>query len=623
MLFVNQIDIYIKLQTGIQMKIPFSKKIVTKLIFYPLFFVLALFAAFSAGFYYLVPQNPFVDFPRQQQMNLLSEKKLAVDMWFEQGKKSIEYLSKNDIIREALAVHIPLATAADRRRKKMLVSIKQAAETASQKLLDDMVLSSPCKMFAILLKDGTIISSSQRELIGSNWSDRDFFAGAKAELQSSSARIFYSADSGIIFLAPVITDRDGLAGIIYAVPNNDRLVRLLHIDSGVYKTEKVELIDREGNLILTQKGFPDKRIKYNIPNDEKGNSVQLKDNLFFYVAPLGNAPFRLISTVDKSEVMRPLTIVLVLCAIFGGLLFIILVFWTIYYGPKLISKPVSRFINAIQSVSDGILDNINLGKDYSGELLKLKKSFESMVDELKTRESLHAERLKSAKAMVSCNPLPGISYELRGPLSAIAGAAEGVIRNEQRLNEQSRKDLQDMLCVSKDLLLLVDNINDYARLEQKKFVNAAGPFNLCELLDEIGLYAKDLADMKEIEVIVDCQEVFMNRMVNTNRSLLKKVLLNLANNAVKNTVAGTITILTTEGSKDGSNYFEVSVADTGKGSGSDELDQLFRDIVSPHSSLGLVMARKMAETLGGNLEVESLAGKGSVFTAKIPVKPPG
>ena len=603
------------------MKVPFSKKVVTKLIFFPLFLMLALFAALTAGFYFLVPQNPFVDFPRREQMSLLSEKRLAVDMWFEQGKKSTEYLSKNDIIREAIAVHTASAAAVDKRRKKALVSVREAAEAASQKLLDDMVLSSPCKMFALLSKDGTIISSSQRELIGSNWADRNFFTSAIAELQSSSVRVFHSADSGIIFLAPVFADKEGLTGIIYAIPNNERLAGLLHVDSGVYKTEKVELIDREGNLILTQKGFPDKRIKYNVSNDEKENSVQLKDNLFFYVVSLGNAPFRLISTIDKSEVMQPLTIVLVLCAIFGGLLLIVLVFLSVYYGPKLVSKPVARFINAMKGVSDGFLDNIDLGKDYSGELLELKKSFESLVDELKTRESLQAERLKSAKVIASSAPLAGISSVLRDPLSAIAGSAEGVIKCEQQLNEQSRKSLQDMLFASKDLLLLVDNLYDYAQLEQNKFVNAAGPFNLCELLDEIGSYAKDLADMKEIEVIVECQEVFMNSMVHTDRSLLKKVLLNLVNNAVKNTVAGTITLLTTQGSKDETDYIEVSVADTGKGFGSDELDQLFMDIGSPRSSLGLIIARKMAAILGGNLEVESLAGKGSVFTANIPVKP--
>ncbi len=604
------------------MKVPFSKKVATKLIFYPLLFMLALFAAFSAGFYYLAPQNPFIDFPRRQQMNLLSEKRLAVDMLFEQVKKSTEFVSKNEIIREAVALHTASVGAADKRRRKILVSARQDAEAASQKLLDDMVLSAPCKMFALLLKDGTIISSSQRELIGSNWSDRDFFASATAELQTLSVMVFNSADSGMIFLAPVFVDKDGPAGFIYAVPNNNRLAGLLHVESGVYKTEKVELIDKEGNLMLTQKGFPDKRIRYNVPNYEKGNSVQLKDNLFFYVVPLVNAPFRLISTIDKSEVMQPLIIVLVLCATFAGLLLIVMLFWSFYYGPKLVSKPVAGFVNAMKDVSDGILDNINFGKDCSGELFELKKSFESMVDELKLRESLQAERLKSAKAMVSSAPLAaGIPYELRDPLTAIAGAAEGVIRSEQQLNEQSRKDLQDMLCASKDLLLLMDNLYDYAQLEQKKFVSAAGPFNLCELLDEIGPYAKDLAGVKEIEVIVECQEVFMNRMVHTDRAVLKKVLLNLVSNAVKNTAEGTITILTTEGPKEGADYIEVSVADTGKGFGSDELDQLFMDIASPHSLLGLIMARKMVEIIGGNLEVESLAGKGSVFTAIIPVKP--
>src|SRR5208283_2352404 len=214
-------------------------------------------------------------------------------------------------------------------------------------------------------------------------------------------------------------------------------------------------------------------------NDEKGNSVQLKDNLFFYVVTLGNAPFRLISTIDKSEVMQPLTIVLILCGIFIGLLFIVMVFWIFYYGPKLVSKPVARYINAMKDVSEGLMDNINLGKDYSGELLELKKSFESMLDELKTKESLHAERLEAVRTeaakTMACAPIADILYQLRDPLNAIADAAKGVIKSEQQLNEQSRNNLQDMLCASKDVLLLVDNLYDYAQLEQNRLVNAAGP----------------------------------------------------------------------------------------------------------------------------------------------------
>ncbi len=62
--------------------------------------------------------------------------------------------------------------------------------------------------------------------------------------------------------------------------------------------------------------------------------------------------------------------------------------------------------------------------------------------------------------------------------------------------------------------------------------------------------------MKEIELIVECQEVFVNSMVHTNRSMLRKLLLNLVSNAMKNTSAGTVTILSTEKIMDGMDYLE-------------------------------------------------------------------
>ncbi len=64
--------------------------------------------------------------------------------------------------------------------------------------------------------------------------------------------------------------------------------------------------------------------------------------------------------------------------------------------------------------------------------------------------------------------------------------------------------------------------------------------------------------------------------------------------------------------------WRVSVADTGRGFSRDELNQLFGDISSPQASVGLIIARKISEILGGSLETESVAGKGSVFTAVIP-----
>jgi signal transduction histidine kinase len=260
---------------------------------------------------------------------------------------------------------------------------------------------------------------------------------------------------------------------------------------------------------------------------------------------------------------------------------------------------VARLINSTKAVIDGSLDSINLGKDYSGELLELKKVLEAMVEELKMRESRQEEKLKAAAAVVPSSPIADISSELNTPLYSIAGAAEEAIKSDQHLNEHSRK----------ALLVLVDNLYDYAKLEQGNLVYASEPFNLCELVDEIASFAKELAGLKEIEVIADCQEVFTDMMVPTDRSLLSKLLLNLVSNAVNNTDAGTITILCTEISKDGADFIEMSVADTGKGYDSNEME-----------GFGLFMSRKLAEILGGNLQLESQAGKGSVLTAIIPIK---
>ncbi|MBF0505633.1 MAG: sensor histidine kinase [Nitrospirae bacterium] len=603
------------------MKVPFSGKVATKLLFLPILLILAMFAIFCAGFYYLSPWNPFEDAHKRHLINLLSEKKLAVDMLFEQGENSVAYLADNNIVREAISAYntpVPVA----KKQKKVAYTAREMSEAAALRLFDNMVTASPCKMFALLSRNGKIISGSQRELIGSDWSDRDFFTNAITGTQSpsQSVRVIQSGDGGMVFLAPVFDDKKNLMGFIYAVPNIDKISRLLHVERGMYKTEKVEMIDREGNLILTQKGFPDKKIKFNLPKNEKVSGVRLKANLFFYVVNLESAPFRLIATIDKQEVMLPLSIVLALGAIFSCLTIIVLVFQSAYSGPKLISRPVARLVNASKSITEGGLDNIDLGKEFKGELLELKRAFESMVEELKNRESVQERKLKAAEAIVPLAPFANISSELRRPLYCVASAAEGIIRDERNLAEDDKKVLYDMLCSSKSLLILVDNLYDYAQFSQEKVVSASEPFSLCELVDDVSSTGKELAGMKEIEVITDCQEVFMKKMIHTDRSILKKLLLNLMSNAVGNTGVGTITVLCSEILKDGIEYIEISVADTGKGFGNDEIEHMFEDMASPHSSLGLIMSRKMAEILGGSLEVESLSGKGSVFTAIIPVK---
>lgn len=600
------------------MKVPFFNKVATRLLLFPLLSVLVLFAALCAGFYFLNPQNPFEDFHRQHLANLLSEKKLAVDMFFEQGQKSVEYLSNNNVVRDAFSAYSSPEPVVKKRKKADTSRVM--AQTASQRFLDSYLPASPCRMFALISRNGKIIASSQRELIGSDWSDRSFLTNAIAELQSASVRISYDSGNGMAFLSPVFDDKRNLIGLIYAIPNTDKLSRLLRVEKAVYKTEKVEMIDREGNLIMTPKGFPDKKIKYNLPRKGKVNSVRLKDNLFFYAVDLESAPFRLVATVEKQEAIQPGTVVLVLGAIFAGFIVVLLVFQTTYSGPKLVSRPVTRLTNAARAVSDGNLDEVELGRDFNGELLGLKKTFEAMVNTLRDNEAANAEKLVQLEASMPSAPIANISSELRKPLYSITGAAEGLIQGEQQLSENRSDALHEVLCGSRSLLVLVDNLYDYAQLSQDNYACTTEQFNLCELVGEITSNVRELVGMREVEVVADCQEVFMDRKIRTDKTLLRKLLLNLLNNAVKNTGIGTITILCSEVLKDGMEYLEVSVADSGKGYRSDEMERLFDDIASPRSSLGLIVSRKIAEILGGQLDAESLDGKGSVFTAMIPIQ---
>src|SRR5208337_1631077 len=99
------------------MKVPFTRRVATKLLVFPMLFVLVLFAALCAGFYYLSPWNPFEDTHRRHLPNLLSEKRLAVDMWFEQGEQSVEYLANNDIVRAAISTYAAPEPALKKRRK--------------------------------------------------------------------------------------------------------------------------------------------------------------------------------------------------------------------------------------------------------------------------------------------------------------------------------------------------------------------------------------------------------------------------------------------------------------------------------------------------------------------------
>jgi signal transduction histidine kinase len=231
------------------------------------------------------------------------------------------------------------------------------------------------------------------------------------------------------------------------------------------------------------------------------------------------------------------------------------------------------------------------------------------------------ERLDALRARF----LAHATHELRSPVNAIAALAE-ILRLRAEAGDLAgiRERLGMLLGSAASLRATVNNILDLSAMEAGRVEVAAVPVDLGPLVDEVAATARLLAGGKPLEVSAWAPA---GLRVQTDRLKLKQVLLNLASNAVKFTDRGRVE-LGADGEGDGARLW---VADTGVGIRPEDLDRLFvpfgqleEAISKAHegTGLGLVIARSLAQLLGGRIEVESLHGTGSTFAVHLPAVPP-
>lgn len=532
----------------------FFKRLGTRLSLFPALIMLLVYIAGGAGFYYFGSPYFFQDSHSAHFANLLSDKKLVIDLWFESRKRGIGNISKNSVFRSDLIKLVGVPASTVEKEKKALKGRKtdvediipeamQEAKQRTSKMLEDMASSLHFKTVTILSKDGRVVSSSRRELIGQNWSGNDFFMRILPELKSSTFLNFRksgSSDYEIYFLTPVPDANENIVAIMYSVSEAGELASFLKIEKILHNSEKLELIDREGNVILTKDGISAKSVRYNIPRDYKETTAQYKDGLLFSVSSLERERFRLIGTVEESAVTKPYTTLLIFYVSFGGLIILIMLIQNAYLAPKLITTPVKKLINVIELIITGNLRIKNLGGGYKGELFELKKAFKNMVTELRVGKIISVKDLKA--------------------------------------------------------------------------------FNICDVLKEIEDTARSLIGSKEIELIFECDNAFTDNPVYTDRVNLRKMLVALLSSAIKFTNAGTVTTLLSYVKKDKEEYIELSVSDTGEGIDLRYINQVFKDFSSYPLYIELAAARELVDAFGGDMELESIKGKGTNITIRIPLK---
>ncbi|MEL6343322.1 MAG: ATP-binding protein [Myxococcota bacterium] len=217
--------------------------------------------------------------------------------------------------------------------------------------------------------------------------------------------------------------------------------------------------------------------------------------------------------------------------------------------------------------------------------------------------------------------LATMSHELRAPLSGVLNVL-GVLGNTP-LNDEQARYVGLLTRTSGAMLTMLNDLLDMAKIEADQLTLETIPFTFHELLADTAELVSHAAKQKGVRLVVDCA-LTRPRLGDPNR--LRQVILNLANNAVKFTAEGRITITVRKHEPD--DAVEVKVIDTGIGMTPAQLSRMFKPFSQADSTisrrfggtgLGLNICKHLVEAMGGEIGVESVHGAGSTFWFRVPL----
>jgi signal transduction histidine kinase len=232
-----------------------------------------------------------------------------------------------------------------------------------------------------------------------------------------------------------------------------------------------------------------------------------------------------------------------------------------------------------------------------------------------------AERANHAKSQF----VTALSHELRTPLQSITGFTES-LRTLDLSPERRRQALDGISKASAHILSIVDDVLDLARVEAGAMPIALEPVDAAVVAHETVALTQPLAEARTVAVACDARPV----EVIADRRRLQQVLLNLVSNALRFSNPGTtVTIRTDAGSGRHSGVASIHVIDQGPGIPDDLLDRLFVPFDrlgadagrEGGAGLGLVLAKRLTEAMGGALDLDSTVGVGTHATITLSSRP--
>ncbi|HEV3165280.1 MAG TPA: PAS domain S-box protein [Isosphaeraceae bacterium] len=283
-----------------------------------------------------------------------------------------------------------------------------------------------------------------------------------------------------------------------------------------------------------------------------------------------------------------------------------------------------------------VLEVLSAAHQFHGDRVSVSGIARDVTERKRAEEALQrAEAMRLAKEAAEAADraksefLGHISHEIRTPMTAVLGFTD-VLLEDERVRALPTELLDDLRTIKQNgnhLLSLINDILDLTMIEVGRLRIHRSPCSPARLVEDVAASMRPRTDAKGLALVLELAPD-VPATVRTDAVRLRQILINLVSNAIKFTRSGGIRLQVKHRREPGTEpMLQFTVIDTGIGMPDAEVSHIFEPFYTSEThttresgtGLGLAISRRLAEMLGGRLDVRSRPGEGSSFTLLIPI----